>query len=110
MQLESPGRITAYTYIPVGYIRAATSLKKFAPWQGFLQNLKMKCIAEKKAIRYSITIPNLFHSRFDFGHHIQHVIPASTAFGATTSICNQRGHSEKGVTIQLILPLKPLPI
>ena len=38
---------------------------------------KTKIITEKKAIRYAITQPNRFHSRFDLGHHAQNAYPAS---------------------------------
>ncbi len=52
-----------------------------------------KIITEKKAIRYAITQPKRFHSRFDFGHHIQQAYPANSAFGTMTNIWSQVGHA-----------------
>jgi hypothetical protein len=54
---------------------------------------KTKIITEKKVIRYAITQPKRFHSRFDFGHHAQHAYPASRAFGTMINICSHVGQS-----------------
>lgn len=54
---------------------------------------KTKIITEKKTIRYAITQPKRFHSRFDFGHHAQNAYPASRAFGTMTNICSQIGQA-----------------
>ena len=52
-----------------------------------------KIITEKKTIKYAITQPKRFHSRFDLGHHAQNAYPASRAFGTMINIWSQVGHA-----------------